>query len=26
VIFIGAAYNAVTRDGPFTNVTDLKFT
>jgi membrane protein len=26
VIFIGAAYNAVTRDGPFTNVSDLKFT
>ena len=26
VIFIGAAYNAVTREGPFTNDTDLKFT
>jgi membrane protein len=26
VIFIGAAYNAVTREGPFTNTTDLKFT
>src|SRR5271156_5406882 len=26
VIFIGAAYNAVIREGPFTNDTDLKFT